>query len=163
MSCITLPRSLSQWIVGMVLSLAPLAFAHAASPLELIQIHANRAAGSLVMYRGEGLQKNHASLVEADLTALANAYQESQKSEALEASYAELVKQLRLGMTFGPDEEDVPWRFAEDLSKGLRDLLAVSHEAAGSNEQSIVPVQIEYLSMQYLYRSYMGSFETARD
>jgi hypothetical protein len=157
------PRSMSRWIIGMILSFAPVVFAHAATPLVLMQIHASRAVGSLAMYRGEGLQKVDASRVEGDLAALASAYQESQKTEALETSYAELVKQVRLGMTFGPHEEDVPWRFPEDLSKGLRDFLSASNEQAGSSEQSLVPLQIEYLSMQYLYRSYMGSFETARD
>ena len=73
------------------------------------------------------------------------------------------MKQIRLGMTFGPEEEDMPWRYPEDLSKALRDFLMSAHQLAQSTPESVVPVQVEYLAMQYLYRSYIGSFETARD
>lgn len=164
MSRTFMSHKLGIWIIGMILGLSPLTFAAAATPLELMQIHASRAVGSLVMYRGEGMQKTHANRLESDLAALASAYQGSQQAnDELKTTYQELVKQIRLGTTFGPNEDDLPWRYAEELSKSLRDFLFVANGLAGSTAESAVPVEIEYLAMQYLYRSYMGSFETARD
>lgn len=159
-----LSGKLGKWIIGMILSSTPLTLVHAANPLEMAQIHASRSVGSLAMYRGEGLQKPDATRVENDLAALASAYQTSAANNGeLDAAYQELVKQVRLGLGFGPNEEDVPWRYPEDLSKGLRDFLLQANKLANSDQESLLPVQIEYLAMQYLYRSYLGSFETARD
>ncbi len=164
MSRTTTSRRFGAWIIGMILSLSPLAFAQAATPLELMQIHASRAVGSLVMYRGEGLQKNHAQRLEEDLAALASAYAANGNgTPELQATLQELVSQVRLGLTFGPTEDDVPWRYATDLSEALREFLTVAHQQAASTPEGELPVQIEYLAMQYLYRSYMGSFEIARD
>lgn len=160
----TLSKKIRLWIVGMILSLSPLGFASAASPLELLQMNASRAVGSLAMYRGEGMQNAHAARLETDLAAFASAYQGTQEpSDALQAAYNELLKQVRLGKTFGPEEDDVPWGYVADLSQALRVLLIEANAAAGSTPEALVPVQIEYLAMQYLYRSYLGSFETARD
>lgn len=164
MSSIPMSRNIGAWIIGMILSLSPLAYANAANPFELMQIHASRAVGSLVMYRGEGLQKSHAKRLEEDLAALSGAFQASRETNPqLQAALQELVIQLRLGLTFGPTEDDVPWSYAADLSKSLRDFLLTAHQLANSTPEGMLPVQIEYLAMQYLYRSYMGSFETARD
>lgn len=164
MSSTPMSRNIGAWIIGMILSLSPLAYANAANPLELMQIHASRAVGSIVMYRGEGLQQVHAKRLEEDLTALAAAFQASRDtSPELQRDLQELTQQLRLGLTFGPAEDDVPWRYATELSKSLRDFLMSANQLANSTPESALPVQIEYLSMQYLYRSYMGSFETARD
>lgn len=161
-------RPLSQkirfWTFGMVLGLVPASFASAATPLELLQVNASRAVGSLAMYRGEGMQKQHASRMDIDLAALASAYQGIQEpSDALKAAYQELVKQVRLGTRFGPEEDDMPWGYVADLSQALRVLLMEAYGAQASTGKDLVPVQVEYLSMQYLYRSYLGSFETARD
>ena len=60
------------WLFGALLSFLPLS-SFAASALELAQIHANRAVGSLAMYRGEGQQKPDAARLENDLAALASA------------------------------------------------------------------------------------------
>lgn len=164
MSSTPMSRTIGAWIIGMILSLSPLAFANAANPFELMQIHASRAVGSLVLYRGEGLQSAHAQRLEEDLAALSAAFQASREtSPELQSNLQKLVQQLRLGLTFGPAEEDVPWRYATELSESLRDFLLTANQLANSTPESILPVQIEYLSMQYLYRSYMGSFETARD
>lgn len=160
----TLSKKIRVWIAGMILGLSPLGFAFAAAPLELLQINASRAVGSLAMYRGEGMQKLHSARVESDLAAFASAFQGTQEpSEELKAAYQELVKQVRLGMTYGPEEDDMPWGYVADLSQALRVLLMQAHAAAKSSPEALVPVQIEYLAMQYLYRSYLGSFETARD
>lgn len=164
MSRTPMSRRFGAWIIGMILCLSPLAFAQAANPYELIQIHASRAVGSLVLYRGEGMQNIHAQRLEEDLGALGAALAAAREPSAeLRTALAELVRQVRLGLTFGPTEDDVPWRYPEDLSKSLRDVLFLAHQAAGSSAEDQMPVSIEYLAMQYLYRSYMGSFETARD
>lgn len=160
----TLSKKIRLWIVGMILGLSPLGFASAATPLELVQINASRAVGSLAMYRGEGMQKMHATRLDTDLSALSSAFQGTQEpSDALQAAYKELVKQVRLGTTFGPEEDDVPWGYVADLSQALRVFLIEANASANSSPEALVPVQIEYLAMQYLYRSYLGSFETARD
>jgi hypothetical protein len=160
----TLSKKIRLWILGSILAVSPLGVASAATPLELVQMNASRAVGSFAMYRGEGKQKPHAARLESDLAALNSAFQGTQEpSEALQASYKELLKQIRLGMTYGPEEDDVPWGYVADLSQALRVLLLEANEMADSSPESLVPVQIEYLAMQYLYRSYLGSFETARD
>lgn len=160
----TLSKKIRLWILGMILGLSPLGIASAATPLELVQMNASRAVGSLAMYRGEGMQKAHGARLESDLAALDSAFQGTQEpSEALQAAYKELVKQVRLGTSFGPEEDDVPWGYVADLSQALRVLLIEANAAAKSSPEALVPVQIEYLAMQYLYRSYLGSFETARD
>lgn len=159
----SLSKRIGMWILGTVLSLAPLGFAAAATPLELLQINASRAVGSFAMYRGEGMQRLHASRLDGDLAALASAYQGTQEpSPALQAAYQELLRQVRLGTSFGPEEDDVPWGYVGDLSQALRVLLIEADSTANSSPEALVPVQIEYLAMQYLYRSYLGSFETAR-
>ena len=158
-----IPKAAACWVCAAVLQWLPVS-ANAANALELAQIHANRAVGSLAMYRGEGMQKPDAARLENDLAALHSAFsQHSEKTPELEAAFTELVKQVRLGQTFGPHEEDMPWRYPEDLSKALRDFLLHAHKQANSSAQGVLPIQIEYLAMQYLYRSYIGSFETARD
>lgn len=152
------------WVIGLLASLSPVAFAEAAKPLELMQVHACRAAGSLLLLRGEGFQESYKARLETDLAALESALQSfPQATEGLRSAHAALVTQIRRGVSFGPKEEDLPWRYPQELSKALRDFLTAAHGLGKSAPQQELPAQIEYLAVQYLYRSYLGTFETARE
>lgn len=150
-------------LFGTLACLAPLAFAEAISPQEQVQVQASRATSSLMLLRGEGFQKKHLNTLEADLQALSGAVQSlPQGSAALHSAHQELVLQIRQGVAFGPNEADMPWRYPEALSKAL---LGVLHEARQLSPEgdSELAAKLEYLSVQYLSRSYMGNFEVPRE
>lgn len=159
----TLSRSLLLAVIGLLASLSPLAVAQAVTPQEQVQVQASRVTSSLMLLRGEGFQKKHQDALETDLQALAAAVQSlPQTSDALRSAHQELVVQIRRGVAFGPNEEDMPWRYPEDLSKALLGVLEETRKlsAAGDSELS---AKLEYLSVQYLSRSYFGNFEIARE
>lgn len=163
MSRKSLFRKLVVWTLGLLASLSPLAFAEAVSPQEQVQVHASRATSSLLLLRGEGFQKVHQARLESDIQALAAALQSlPQPSEALRSSHRELVTQLRRGVSFGPNEDDVPWGYPQELSKALRDFLHAARQQPreGASELS---AKVEYLAVQYLSRAYIGTFEIARE
>ncbi|MGQ7960401.1 hypothetical protein ACUTAF_22255 [Pseudomonas sp. SP16.1] len=159
-----LSRQLFIWLLGLFVGLSPLAFAEAISPQEQIQVHASRATSSLMLLRGEGFQKTHQQRLEADLAALAGAMQSlPQGSATLTSTHQALVTQLRNGVSYGPGEENLPWRFPEDLSRALRDFLSAARALPGGEGQSELAAKVEYLAVQYLARSYLGTFEIARE
>lgn len=136
----------------------------AQTPQEQMQVQACRAVGSLLLYRGEGFQASYAERVDSDLAALAAAVQSSpQVSDQLRAAQQNLVTQIKRGVSFGPNEEDVPWGYQKELSKALRDFLISAHGLAPATPIDEIPVKLEYLSVQYLFRSYVGSLELARE
>ncbi|AYC30964.1 hypothetical protein D3880_00540 [Pseudomonas cavernae] len=150
--------------LALLASLSSLAFAEAASPTEQMQVNACRATSSLLLYRGEGQQSVHAERLNSDLAALDAALKSSpQISDAMRQSHQLLVSELRRGLTFGPNEEDMPWSYPRDLSKALRDFLMAVNPQAPGNARELIPVQVEYLTVQYLFRSYIGSFEIAKE
>ena len=164
MRCKALLRHAFLWMLGLFVGLSPLAYAEAVSPREQIQIHASRATSSLMLLRGEGFQKAHQQRLEADLTALAGAMQSlPQGSSELTSTHQALVTQLRNGVSYGPGDDNVPWRFPEDLSRALRDFLSAARSLPGDEPQSELAAKVEYLSVQYLSRSYLGTFEIARE
>ena len=136
----------------------------AQTPQEQMQVQACRAVGSLLLYRGEGFQASYAERVDSDLAALAAAVQSSpQASAELRANQQNLVTQIKRGVSFGPNEEDVPWGYQKELSKALRDFLLSAYSLGKANPVDELPVKLEYLSVQYLFRSYIGSLELARE
>ncbi|TRX74599.1 hypothetical protein [Pseudomonas mangiferae] len=144
------------------LALAP-AQAAAPAPLERLQVHACRAVSSLLLFRGEGFQPGHASRVETDIAALDRALAEvPAASDDLRQKEQLLVAELRRGLAFGHREEDLPWRYPQELGKALRDTLGAAR-APGEGPREELPVKVEYLAVQYLSRAYIGSFETARE
>ena len=164
MRCKALLRHAFLRSLGLFVGLSPMAFAEAVSPQEQIQIHACRATSSLMLLRGEGFQKVHRQRLEADLAALAGAMQSlPQGSSELTSAHHALVTQLRNGVSYGPGDENVPWRFPEDLSRALRDFLAAARGLPGAPGQSELAAKVEYLGVQYLARSYLGTFEIARE
>jgi len=156
-------RQLVIWMLGLFAGLSPLAFAEAVSPQEQIQVQASRVTSSLMLLRGEGFQKKHQEALEADLQALAAAVQSlPQGSDALRGAHQELVVQIRRGVAFGPGEEDMPWRYPEELSKALLGVLDETRKLAAAGDSELA-AKLEYLSVQYLSRSYFGNFEIARE
>ncbi|MDX1723855.1 MAG: hypothetical protein R3355_12230 [Pseudomonas sp.] len=150
-------------LFGTLACLAPLAFAEAVSQQEQVQVQASRATSSLMLLRGEGFQKKHLNTLEADLQALSGAIQSlPQGSDSLRSAHQQLVLQIRQGVAFGPDEANMPWRYPEELSKAL---LGVLHEARQLSPEgdSELAAKLEYLSVQYLSRAYLGNFEIARE
>lgn len=163
MRCKSLFRNLLIWSLGLLASLSPLAFAEAVSPQEQLQVYASRATSSLLLVRGEGFQKSHQARLESDIQALAAALQSlPQPSDALRGAHQELLLQIRRGVAFGPKEEDLPWGYPQELSKALRDFLHAARQLPreGGSELS---AKVEYLAVQYLSRSYVGTFEIARE
>lgn len=152
------------WSLGLLAWLSPNAFAEAVTAQEQIQIHACRATSSLMLLRGEGFQKTHQQRLEADLAALAGALQSlPQRSAELTSRHQELVTQLRNGVSYGPGEDSVPWRYPEDLSRSLREFLSAARALPSTDSPREVAAKIEYLGVQYLSRAYIGSFEIARE
>lgn len=151
------------WTIGLLGSIAPIAFAEAISPQEQVQVYASRVTGSLMLLRGEGFQKKHQNALETDLQMLAAAVQGlPQSSDALRNAHLELVVQVRRGVSFGPKEDDMPWRYPEELSKSLLAVLLEARKLAPEGDSELA-AQIEFLAVQYLSRSYFGNFEIARE
>ncbi len=156
------------WIVVLLASWFPalLNSAHAQSftALESMQIHANRATSSLLLYRGEGFQKAHLTRMESDLHTLANTVDSyTQGSAELREMHQTLQATLREGAGFGYSEDDVPWGWPLQMSKALRDFLTEVRSQQGADVSAELPAKVEYLTVQYLSRAYVGSFETARE
>ena len=159
----SLLRPLLLWTLGVLVSLPPLAVAEAASPQVQAQAYASRATSSLLLLRGEGFQNSHRQRLENDIQTLAAAVQRlPQSSDALRASHLELVTQLRRGVSFGPSEDNVPWGYPQELAKALREFLHAARQLAHAGDSEL-SAKVEYLAVQYLSRSYIGSFEIARE
>lgn len=151
------------WTIGLLASLSPVAFAEAVSPQEQVQVYASRATSSLLLLRGEGFQKSHQARLDSDIQTLAAALQGlPETGDALRASHLELVTQLRRGVSFGPNEDDVPWAYQQELSKALRDFLHAARQLPREGESEL-SAKIEFLAVQYLSRAYVGTFEIARE
>ncbi|MDF3931277.1 hypothetical protein [Pseudomonas citronellolis] len=138
--------------------------------LQSMQVNACRALDSLMLLRGEGFQEVHATQLKADLAALDGAVKGYAKADAdLKKAYQELVTQVHAGTTYGPKEDDLPWTYSKDLSHALRDFLGQVERfvppPAKPGELALwqLPVRVEYLSVQYLGRAYLGGLEIARE
>ncbi|WP_044870923.1 hypothetical protein [Pseudomonas sp. LFM046] len=141
-----------------------LAGANDLPPLELAQVHACRATSSLLLFRGEGFQEVHSARLQADLKALDAAFQRiDQPGETLRKARDNLVTQLNRGVSFGHKEEDVPWRYPQELAKALRDFLIAARTHLGNAGAEELPAKVEYLNVQYLSRAYIGTFEISRE
>jgi len=140
------------------------AHAQTYTALESMQIHANRATSSLLLYRGEGFQKAHLARMESDLKALADRVDSFPGARNdLNQLHQVLQTTLREGASFGREEDDMPWGWPLQMSKALRDFLTAVRSQQGANVRAELPAKVEYLTVQYLSRAYVGSFETARE
>ncbi|MEP9318976.1 hypothetical protein ABKS89_17705 [Pseudomonas sp. LABIM340] len=138
--------------------------------LQTLQVYTCRSINSLLLLRGEGFQEGHAAQLEKDLATLDNAVKAYPKADdALRKAHAEFVTQIRNGVSYGPKEEDLPWRYNQDLSRSLRDLLnQIERFVPATADASQIPlwelpVRVEYLATQYLGRAYISGLELARE
>ncbi|MDH1057278.1 hypothetical protein N5C05_21290 [Pseudomonas alcaligenes] len=150
--------------IGIAASFSAVAQAAAMTAAEQVQVYASRATSSLLLVRGEGFQEEHLTRLEKDIADLETSAQAavSASSEIPELT-TKLVTQLRLGVSFGPNEDNMPWEYPQDLAKALRELLTVARGVPDADPLGELPAQVEYLAVQYLSRSYIGSFEIARE
>ena len=150
--------------IGIAASLSAVAQAAAMTAAEQVQVYASRATSSLLLVRGEGFQEEHLTRLEKDIADLETSAQAAvSASSEIPGLTTKLVTQLRLGVSFGPNEDNMPWEYPQDLAKALRELLTVSRGVPDADPLGELPAQVEYLAVQYLSRSYIGSFEIARE
>ncbi len=151
-------------LLSLLLGVAMPILAAELPPLELVQVHASRATASLLLYRGEGFQDVHAERMRSDLKALDADYRRiSTPSEDLRKAHDAFVTQLEQGVSYGHKEEDVPWRYPQELAKALRDFLIAARDQSGISGTEELPAKVEYLNVQYLSRAYIGTFEISRE
>ncbi|EPL1359505.1 hypothetical protein QK360_11585 [Pseudomonas aeruginosa] len=137
--------------------------------LQQLQVQACRAVGSLLLLRGEGFQEQHAAQLEKDLASLDRALAAAPEGVLLRQDEKTLVARIREGAAYGPREEDLPWRYPQQLSRALRDFLNLVERQVPPPPPGQplplwqLPVRVEYLSLQYLARAYLGGLETARE
>ena len=149
--------------IGIAASLSAVAQAAAMTAAEQVQVYASRATSSLLLVRGEGFQEEHLTRLEKDIADLETSAQAAvSASSEIPGLTTKLVTQLRLGVSFGPNEDNMPWEYPQDLAKALRELLTVARGVPDADPLGELPAQVEYLAVQYLSRSYIGSFEIAR-
>lgn len=150
--------------LGILATISAIAQAAAMTAAEQVQVYASRATSSLLLIRGEGFQEEHVQRLEKDIADLETASQAAMSaSSEIPGLTTKLVTQLRLGVSFGPKEDDMPWEYPQDLAKALRELLTVARAVPDADPVGELPAQVEYLAVQYLSRSYIGSFEIARE
>ncbi|TXI32282.1 MAG: hypothetical protein E6Q69_09270 [Aquipseudomonas alcaligenes] len=150
--------------IGIAASLSAVAQAAAMTAAEQVQVYASRATSSLLLVRGEGFQEEHLTRLEKDIADLETSAQAAMSaSSEIPGLTTKLVTQLRLGVSFGPNEDNMPWEYPQDLAKALRELLTVARGVPDADPLGELPAQVEYLAVQYLSRSYIGSFEIARE
>lgn len=150
--------------IGIAASLSAVAQAAAMTAAEQVQVYASRATSSLLLVRGEGFQEEHLTRLEKDIADLETSAQAAMSaSSEIPGLTTKLVTQLRLGVSFGPNEDNMPWEYPQDLAKALRELLTVARAVPDADPLGELPAQVEYLAVQYLSRSYIGSFEIARE
>ena len=151
-------------VFGVLASFSAVAQAAAMTAAEQVQVYASRATSSLLLLRGEGFQEEHQQRLDKDIADLESAAQNAMSaSSEIPGLTTRLVTQLRLGVSFGPNEDNMPWEYPQDLAKALRELLTVARGVPDADPLGELPAQVEYLAVQYLSRSYIGSFEIARE
>lgn len=149
---------------GLLTTFSAIAQAAAMTAAEQVQVYASRATSSLLLLRGEGFQEAHQQRLEKDIADLESAAQNAMSaSSEIPGLTTQLVTQLRRGVSFGPNEENMPWRYPEELAHALREVLITARNVPDADPAGELPAKIEYLGVQYLSRSYIGSFETARE
>ncbi|MFG0382613.1 hypothetical protein ACF8C6_16870 [Pseudomonas sp. zbq_18] len=149
---------------GLLTAFSAVAQAAAMTAAEQVQIYASRATSSLLLLRGEGFQEAHKARLEQDIAELETAAQNAMSaSSEIPGLTTKLVTQLRLGVSFGPNEDDMPWAYPQDLAQALREVLSTARSVPNADPAGELPAKVEYLGVQYLSRSYIGSFEIARE
>lgn len=131
--------------------------------LELLQLHACRSVGSFLSLRGEGLQPEHLQALRRDTEQLRASFAaiDPVRHESLLQPYVRLRASLEEGLSYGPSEDDLPWRYPEQLSRALVDLLrAADGLSAGQHDGPLLSaIKLELLATQYAAQAHLGYFE----
>lgn len=156
-------RALRLLLIGCALVLSLPLQAQGNVQLELLQLNACRSVGSFLSLRGEGLQPEHLQVLLRDTEQLQASFAaiDPAQHESLRQPYARLLASLEEGLSYGPSEDDLPWRYPEQLSRALVDLLRA---ADGLDEGShggplMSAIKLELLGAQYAAQAYLGYFE----
>ena len=157
-------RLIFSTMLGILATFSAIAQAAAMTAAEQVQVYASRATSSLLLIRGEGFQEEYLTRLEKDIADLETSAQAAMSaSSEIPGLTTKLVTQLRLGVSFGPNEDNMPWEYPQDLAKALRELLTVARAVPDADPAGELPAKVEYLGVQYLSRSYVGTFEIARE
>lgn len=156
-------RAFCLLLIGCALLLSLPARAEGHVPLELLQLQACRSVGSFLSLRGEGLQSMHLQVFERDTESLRASFEalDASMRSSLQAPYSHLLARLDEGLTYGPSEDDLPWRYPEQLSRALVDLLKAAEALDGGGQEGVrmSAVKLELLNAQYAAQAYLGYFE----
>lgn len=129
-----------------------------------LQIYASRATCSLLLLRGEGFQSAHLARLNQDIRDIEYTSQQVADTDPqLLALTKRLIEQLLAGVSYGPNEEEMPWGYPRNLSRALRELLVHANRQPTFSPNALLPAKVEYLTVQYLARAYIGNFEIARE
>ena len=128
--------------IGIAASLSAVAQAAAMTAAEQVQVYASRATSSLLLVRGEGFQEEHLTRLEKDIADLETSAQAAMSaSSEIPGLTTKLVTQLRLGVSFGPNEDNMPWEYPQDLAKALRELLTVARGVPDADPLGELPLR----------------------
>lgn len=129
------------------------------------QIWACRAASSLLLVRGEGQQQRHIERIYNDLDNARLALRQTPVShrQTLTDELDKLQAVLVQGVEAGPEEEDLPWRYPQWLSQSLSAFLLATEKALPESAEGMELVALEFLTVQYLSKSYIGTYELPRE
>lgn len=156
-------RVLRLLLIGCALVLSLPLQAQGNVQLELLQLHACRSVGSFLSLRGEGLQPEHQQVLRRDTEQLQASFAaiDPAQHESLQQPYARLLASLEEGLSYGPSEDDLPWRYPEQLSRALVDLLRAADGLDGDRHDAslLSAIKLELLATQYAAQAYLGYFE----
>ena len=107
-------------------------------PLQNMQIHANRATSSLLLYRGEGFRSTPAAL-EDDLRALNAADAGTQPHQRITRKPSGTAGPASRRCELRHRRDDMPWGFPLQMSKALRDFLTAVRQQGADSEPNCRP------------------------
>jgi len=156
-------RALRLLLIGCALVLSLPLQAQANVSLELLQLHACRSVGSFLSLRGEGQQPEHLQALRRDTAQLQASFDDLEGAlrEPLQEPYARLLATLQEGLTYGPSEDDLPWRYPQQLSRALVDLLRAADGLDDGARDGLLmsAIKLELLGAHYAAQAYLGYFE----
>ena len=136
-----------------------------ADALREAQVWACRAVSSLLLVRGEGHQQQHIERMNQDLVNASSQLQQAGKLDKPEIrqSFDALRDVLNQGIEAGPGEESLPWRYPQWLSQSLSAFLLETESDLSGDEEGMELGALEFLTVQYLSKSYIGTYELPRE
>ena len=133
--------------------------------LRKAQIWSCRAVSSLLLVRGEGHQQQHIERMHQDLANARTQLQRANQSgnKVIQQRLNTLTKLLNQGIEAGPEEDSLPWRYPQWLAQALSELLLAIENTLPEQSPHMERVALEFLTVQYLSNSYIGTYEPSRE